>query len=97
MDIKSESKLDNINLDDLSNNLPKSIMKKLLDKANYSLTGLFESKSFVLNLVIFYIIYILTKDIIKGVISVIFYTAAIVFTAYYVNSYLKEKEKENKL
>ncbi len=77
----------------INDDLPSNLIKKLPDYKNFNLTGLFESKSFVLNLVIFYIIYILTKDIIKGVISVVVYTAAIVITAYYVNSYLKNQEK----
>jgi hypothetical protein len=89
--------MDKIKNDIINDDLPGNLIKKLSDykNFNFNLGGLLESKSLVLNLVIFYIIYILTKDIIKGVISVVVYTGAIVFTAYYVNSYLKNKE-ENK-
>lgn len=81
------------NTDIINDDLPSNLIKKLPDFKNFNLNALFESKYFVLNLVIFYIIYILTKDIIKGLISVILYTATIVLTAYYVNSYLKNQEK----
>lgn len=86
-------KNDGINVDDI----PKNLIKKMSDykNLNFNFASLFESKSILVNLIVFYIIYVLTKDIIKGVISAIVYTSAIVFTVYYVNSYLKKKENES--
>lgn len=86
-------KKDDITMDDL----PGNLIKKLSDyrNLNFNFAGLFESKSILVNLIVFYIIYILTKDIIKGVISAVVYTSAIVFTVYYVNSYLKKQENKS--
>lgn len=70
-------------------NFIKEKMEKLLEKSNS--TNVLGSNSMLVNLIIFYIVYMLTKDIIKSLITVALYTAVIVFTFNYTYKFMEKK------
>jgi len=70
-------------------NFIKEKMAKLLEKNNS--TNILGSNSMLINLIIFYIVYMLTKDIIKSLITVALYTAVIVFTFNYTYKFIEKK------
>lgn len=70
-------------------NFIKEKMAKLLEKNNS--TNILGSNSMLINLIIFYIVYMLTKDIIKSLITVALYTAVIVFTFNYTYKFIENK------
>ncbi len=65
-----------------------SLLKHLdnIKKTNFS--TYFSSNNLVINLVVIYIVYTFTKDIIKGLITAILYTAVITLTIMYAYKYI---------
>ena len=52
----------------------------------------FNESSIFIKLIIIYIIYTFSKNLITGIISVIFYVALIAITTYYTYGYLENKK-----
>jgi hypothetical protein len=71
-----------------------NLLKHLDNIKNTNITTYFSSNNLVINLVVFYIIYTFTKDIIKGLITAILYTAVITLTIMYAYKYINPAQEK---
>lgn len=73
------------------NSIKENVLKYFENIKNTNVTTYFSSNSLVINLIIIYIVYIFTKDIIKGLITAILYTVVISFTIMYTYKYIDKR------
>jgi hypothetical protein len=76
---------------DKANNIITRIQSNVYDY--FDKTSYLNSNSLLTKVIIFYIIYMLTKDIIKGLITVILYTIVIVYAITYTYKSINNKQK----
>jgi hypothetical protein len=76
------------------NSIKDVLLKHLDDIKKTNITTYFSSNHLVINLVIIYIIYTFTKDIIKGLITAILYTAVITLTIMYAYKYIHPTQEK---
>ncbi len=75
------------------NSVKDNLLKYLDNIKKANITTYFSSNNIVINLVVLYIIYIFTKDILKGLITAILYTAVITVTILYIYKYINQENK----
>ncbi len=81
----------------LINTIKDKILNYFEDIKNTNVTTYLTSNKTILNIVVLYIIYLFTKDILKGLVTAILYTAVVTLTIMYAYKYFNSiQEDKNK-
>ncbi len=79
------------------NTIKDKFLNYLEDIKNTNVTTYLTSNKTILNIVVLYIIYLFTKDILKGLVTAILYTAVVTLTIMYAYKYFNSiQEDKNK-
>jgi hypothetical protein len=74
----------------MNQNLDLSFLMDYINKIkNNNLITLFNNSHFIIKLVVLYIVFLFAKNIITSIISLVFYTAIVTVTIYYVYNSIK--------
>ncbi len=80
----------------LINTIKDKILNYFEDIKNTNVTTYLTSNKTILNIVVLYIIYLFTKDILKGLITAILYTAVVTLTIMYAYKYFNSIQEDKK-